>query len=66
MESSAPEENLLKKEEDLELYLQNPWSVANVDAFLYYCCPQCDHRCKSKHLFVDHAFSNHPSSKNEL
>jgi hypothetical protein len=38
----------------------NPWSVDHVDEFLFYCCPQCDHKYKSKNLFVDHAFLNHP------
>ena len=44
----------------------NPWSVDNLDIYLYYCCPQCDHKAKTKSLFVDHAHSAHPESKEVL
>ena len=44
----------------------NPWSVEDVDVFLFYCCPQCDHRSKSKHSFIEHAFIEHPESKENV
>ena len=44
----------------------NPWSVPNVDAFLYYCCPECNERNQSRELFLKHAFEVHPSSKDSL
>ena len=44
----------------------NPWGVENLDVYLYYCCPQCEHRSKTKHLFIDHAQNSHPESKETL
>ena len=44
----------------------NPWSVEDVDVFLFYCCPQCDHRTKSKASFIEHAFLDHPESKENV
>ena len=44
----------------------NPWSVEDVDVFLFYCCPQCDHRSKSKASFIEHAFLDHPESKENV
>ena len=44
----------------------NPWSVEDVDVFLFYCCPQCDHRSKSKASFIEHAFIDHPESKENV
>ena len=41
----------------------NPWYVENLDDFLYYCCPECDERNKSKEMFLIHAFKQHPTSK---
>ena len=26
----------------------NPWLVSNVEEFLYFCCPECEEREKSK------------------
>ena len=43
--------------------LSNPWRVPNVEAFLYYCCPECDERNQSRELFIKHAIDCHPSSK---
>ena len=37
----------------------NPWMVENVSEFLNYCCPECDFKEKSLHLFSDHALENH-------
>ena len=44
----------------------NPWSVETLDTYLYYCCPECDHKCKSKPSFVHHAYSCHPNAKDNL
>ena len=34
---------------DSEDIKTNPWEVAdNLDQFLYFCCPECDEREKSK------------------
>ena len=24
----------------------NPWDVPNLEEFLYYCCPECNHKIK--------------------
>ena len=42
---------------------ENPWSVSNLDAFLKYCCPECDERFYKKEPFVMHAFEKHPKAK---
>lgn len=41
----------------------NPWFVTTLDEFLYYCCPECDEKNKSKELFLEHAINNHPKAK---
>ena len=41
----------------------NPWEVDTLDVYLHYCCPECDHKSKTKLLFVNHAFSCHPDAK---
>ena len=46
--------------------LINPWAVETLDTYLYYCCPQCDLRCKNKTVFVEHAYETHPESKNVI
>ena len=43
--------------------LPNPWSVAKLEEFLYFCCPECDAKFSAKEPFVLHAFSTHPRSK---
>lgn len=45
---------------------ENPWSVVNLDIYLFYCCPQCDHKSKDKPNFVSHAHSCHPESKEAI
>ena len=42
---------------------QNPWSVTNIEDFLYFCCPECDVKDQSKELFLKHALDQHPNSK---
>ena len=37
----------------------NPWNVHRVEEFLYFCCPECDQRNKSKSEFLKHAFDSH-------
>ena len=43
--------------------MENPWNVKNLDEFLYFWCPECDTRDKSKVMFVKHALDNHPNSR---
>ena len=31
--------------------MANPWSI-ELDEYLYYCCPQCDEKCKTKPQFI--------------
>ena len=45
---------------------ENPWTVENLEEFLYFCCPECDERNQSKELFVQHALDQHPNSKDSL
>ena len=52
----------MKNEEDFE----NPWTVENIEDFLYFCCPECDERNQSKELFMKHALDKHPKSKEPL
>ena len=40
-----------------------PWTFEDLDDFLYYCCPQCEERCKTKSSFVDHALDAHPEAE---
>ena len=41
----------------------NPWSVESIEDFRFYNCPECDHKTKTKTLFVKHVFSTHPDAK---
>ena len=41
----------------------NPWSVENLEEFLYFCCPECDEKNQNKELFIKHALDQHPKSK---
>ena len=41
----------------------NPWSVENLEEFLYFCCPECDEKNQSKDMFIKHALNHHPKSK---
>ena len=40
----------------------NPWHVENLQAFSYFCCPECVYRSKEDISFQDHALQNHPQS----
>ena len=44
----------------------NPWLVNNLDDFLYYCCPECGLKDKSKEIFLQHALEAHPNAKKSL
>ena len=46
--------------------LQNPWSVKDLEEFLYFCCPECDTKDQSKELFLKHALDKHPDSREIL
>ena len=41
----------------------NPWLVENIEAFSFYCCPECVFRSKEENFFQAHALQNHPKSK---
>ena len=42
---------------------ENPWSVKDIEEFLYFCCPECNLKDRSKDLFLKHALEEHPNSK---
>ena len=41
----------------------NPWGLADLEEFLFYCCPECDEKFKDSHIFVNHATNSHESAK---
>ena len=41
----------------------NPWRVDNIQAFNYFCCPECVYRSKEELTFQAHALQNHPQSE---
>jgi hypothetical protein len=41
---------------------ENPWMVEELEEFLYYCCPECDEKCRAKGPFLQHALCNHPNA----
>ena len=49
-----------------EIKEENPWHVSNIDEFLYYCCPECDLKCKDGDSFIDHATNSHEQAKVSL
>ena len=44
----------------------SPWCVNNLDEFIYYCCPECDKRNKSKDSFLKHSLEEHPEARKHL
>ena len=40
----------------------NPWIVSEVEHFLFFCCPECDFKERSRENFIQHALSHHPNS----
>ena len=43
----------------------NPWTVEDLDSYLFYCCPECDQKYKSKPSFINHAYSSHPDAQSK-
>ena len=43
---------------------ENPWMVEELEEFLYYCCPECDEKCRAKGPFLQHALCTHPNVRN--
>lgn len=41
----------------------NPWDVASLADFSFFCCPECVYRSSDYCNFKDHALDNHPLSK---
>ena len=50
-------------DEESKYEFQSPWKVENLDEYLFYCCPECDHKTKTKSLFIDHACKVHEGAK---
>ena len=44
----------------------NPWKVSKLEDFLYFCCPECNVKDKSKDFFIKHALQHHPKAKDIL
>ena len=42
---------------------QNPWVVESIEAFSFYCCPECDFKSKVGDHFKRHAMESHNKSK---
>ena len=42
---------------------QNPWKVENIEAFSFYCCPECDFKSKEEDYFKRHAMESHNKSR---
>ena len=42
---------------------ENPFDVESIDEFLFYCCPQCDIKCKDGKSFIKHARQIHTQAK---
>jgi len=42
---------------------KNPWKVSKVEDFLYFCCPECNVKDKSRDFFIQHALEHHPKAK---
>ena len=41
----------------------NPWLVEGIEAFSFYCCPECTFRSNEPNFFQIHALKNHALSK---
>ena len=41
----------------------NPWSVESIEAFNFYCCPECNFRSNEANFFQVHALQNHDLSQ---
>ena len=38
----------------------NPWSVQDLNVYLFYWCPECEERSENKTTFIQHALTTHP------
>jgi hypothetical protein len=50
----------------IEEFVRNPWMVSTLEDFLFYCCPECPHKCKSSISFTNHAVKRHPKAKEKF
>ena len=50
----------------MDIDQKNPWIVSEVEQFLFFCCPECDVKDRSKESFIQHALSHHPNAKKGL
>lgn len=41
----------------------NPWLVDTIEAFSFYCCPECTFKSNEPNFFQNHALKNHDLSK---
>jgi hypothetical protein len=41
----------------------NPWLVESIEAFNFYCCPECNFRSNEANFFQVHALQNHDLSQ---
>ena len=44
----------------------DPWDIEKLDELLFYCCPECNEKEKSKEAFLNHATTKHPHAKERL
>ena len=44
----------------------NPWNVLSLEAFHFYCCPECESKHGTKDQFVEHATSTHPKAREAI
>ena len=44
----------------------NPWNVLSLEAFHFYCCPECESKHETKDQFVEHATSTHPKARETI
>ena len=44
----------------------DPWDIEKLEELLFYCCPECNEKEKSKEAFLDHATTKHPNAKERL
>ena len=61
-----PAEQVVIKQETKKFKQVNPWGSENLEEFLFYCCPECDHKYKNAQSFVDHALLSHVNSNVEM
>ena len=44
----------------------DPWDIEKLDELLFFCCPECNEKEKSKEAFLNHATTKHPHAKERL